>query len=102
VCSIIGVQAFRGSFLRHCVWTGKELTSKRAASWYNNVDINFHQPVDPTNATNIQVLQQYCGGYVSNGSVQPYLQKDGIPGLWSKGFICPQGLVCQVQLLMTD
>ncbi|KAG2176472.1 hypothetical protein INT43_005712, partial [Umbelopsis isabellina] len=71
IFGIIGVQAFRGSFMRHCVWT------------------------DPTNATNTQVLQQYCGGYMANGSVQPYMQKDGTAGLWSKGFICPQGLVCQ-------
>ncbi|KAG2184084.1 hypothetical protein INT44_009099, partial [Umbelopsis vinacea] len=71
IFGIIGVQAFRGSFLRHCVWT------------------------DPTNATNVQVLQQYCGGYMDNGSVHPFLQKDGSPGLWSKGFICPQGLQCR-------
>ncbi|CAO3660618.1 unnamed protein product [Umbelopsis ramanniana] len=71
IFGIIGVQAFRGSFLRHCVWT------------------------DPTNATNVQVLQQYCGGYIENGAVMPFIQKDGSPGLWSKGFICPQGLQCR-------
>lgn len=69
---------------------------KREVQWYNHIDTYLHNRTDPTNATNTQVLQQYCGGYMNNGSVQPYMQKDGTTGLWSKGFICPQGLVCQV------
>lgn len=42
-------------------------------------------------------MQQYCGGYMENGVVQPFLSKDGESGPWAKGFICPEGLVCQVR-----
>ncbi|KAF7724875.1 calcium channel protein [Apophysomyces ossiformis] len=52
---------------------------------------------DPSDPGNIEVLQQYCGGYIdpATGKVEPFLLKDGRKGLWSKGFICPTGLVCQ-------
>lgn len=34
---------------------------------------------------------------MDSGTVMPFIQLDGNPGLWSKGFICPQGLVCKVR-----
>ncbi|KAI9323588.1 Ion transport protein-domain-containing protein [Dichotomocladium elegans] len=71
ILAIIGVQAFKGSFLRRCVWQ------------------------DPSDPTHTEVLQQYCGGYMEGGEEKPYLLRDGTPGPWSKGFICQEGLVCQ-------
>ncbi|KAG2223817.1 hypothetical protein INT45_001951 [Circinella minor] len=71
ILAIIGVQSFKGSFLRHCVWT------------------------DPNDSSNIEVMEQYCGGYIEGGIEKPYLLSDGTPGPWAKGFICEEGLVCQ-------
>ncbi|KAG1470308.1 hypothetical protein G6F56_002758 [Rhizopus delemar] len=66
------VQSFSGSFQRHCVWH------------------------DPNNSSNTAELQQYCGGYVNEtGSIVPYKLKSGEHALWSKGFICEQGLICE-------
>lgn len=73
--SIIGVQSFRGSFRRACVLT------------------------DPTNATNVIVLEQICGGHVNTTSLTNarYLLQDGTPSdADPKGYICPYGQVCQV------
>ncbi|KAI8983763.1 Ion transport protein-domain-containing protein [Pilobolus umbonatus] len=76
IFGIIGVQSFKGSFRRHCVWR------------------------DPENPENVQELQQYCGGYinVTTGEAVPYLLKSGGSGLWSKGFICENGLTCEETL----
>ncbi|KAI8991980.1 Ion transport protein-domain-containing protein [Mycotypha africana] len=72
VFAIVGIQSFKGSFKRHCVWH------------------------DPNNTTNVQEVQQYCGGYINgSGAVVPYRLKDGTEALWSKGFICEQGLICE-------
>lgn len=35
---------------------------------------------------------------MEDGVEKPYLLKDGTPGPWSKGFICQEGLVCQVRI----
>ncbi|ORX60316.1 hypothetical protein DM01DRAFT_1332475 [Hesseltinella vesiculosa] len=72
IFAVIGVQSFKGSFLRHCVWQ------------------------DPTNATNIQILDQYCGSYLdASGQKQPFIKLDGEPSDWSKGFTCEVGLQCK-------
>ncbi|OBZ90459.1 Calcium-channel protein cch1 [Choanephora cucurbitarum] len=72
ISAIVGVQSFKGSFKRHCVW------------------------YDPNNSSNIQVTQQYCGGYTNEtGQVVPYKFKDGTTAPWSKGFICENGLICE-------
>ncbi|KAI8139587.1 Ion transport protein-domain-containing protein [Fennellomyces sp. T-0311] len=71
ILAIIGVQSFKGSFLRHCVWT------------------------DPEDPTHTEDMQQYCGGYMEAGEEKPYLLYDGTPGPWAKGFICEEGLVCK-------
>ncbi|KAI8331328.1 Ion transport protein-domain-containing protein [Chlamydoabsidia padenii] len=71
IFAVIGVQSFKGSLLRHCVWT------------------------DPTNSSNTQELQQYCGGYLENGIPQPYIKLDNTPASWDKGFLCDNGLVCK-------
>ncbi|KAI7862921.1 Ion transport protein-domain-containing protein [Spinellus fusiger] len=71
IFAIVGVQSFKGSYLRRCVWT------------------------NPDNSTDIQILQQYCGGYYQDNIEKPFKLLDGRDGPWSKGFICPSGLVCQ-------
>lgn len=54
------------------------------------------QCLDPNNSSNTAELQQYCGGYVNEtGSIVPYKLKSGEHALWSKGFICEQGLICE-------
>lgn len=42
-------------------------------------------------------MAQYCGGYVNvtDGSVLPYMLRNGKHASWSKGFICENGLVCE-------
>jgi hypothetical protein len=41
-------------------------------------------------------LSQYCGGYINEtGYTVPYRLKDGSDALWSKGFICENGLICE-------
>jgi len=55
--------------------------------------------IDPNNSSNVQELQQYCGGYINaTGDVVPYLLKDGSEAPWSKGFICEMGLTCEVMM----
>lgn len=74
--SIIGVQSFRGSFRRSCVF------------------------IDPNNATNEVVLDQRCGGHINATTLldDSYLEEDGSPSTAPpKGFICPLGQVCQLQ-----
>lgn len=68
--SIIGVQAFKGSFSRRCVWK----------------DIN--------NSSNVYLHEdQYCGGWMDiDGSIKSV----GVSGsLGGKGFICPIGQICE-------
>ncbi|KAK0551675.1 calcium channel protein [Tilletia horrida] len=73
--SIIGIQSFRGSYRRACVWF-EPGASPVASSGYS--------------------LQQLCGGYVdANGVTQGYLSADLDPiGAPPKGFICPVGQLC--------
>ena len=75
--SIIGVQSFRGSYRRHCVYT------------------------DPTNTSNtIDLSDQLCGGYLDDNLQKvSYLQLDGTPAAGGgKGYICPMHQVCKVSV----
>ena len=78
--SIIGVQSFRGSFRRHCVYT------------------------DPLNSSNVIDLDNLCGGYIAaNLDKVPYHHLDGsLADISPKGYICPLGQICVVRLLCTD
>jgi hypothetical protein len=68
--SIIGVQAFKGSFSRRCVW--KDLT--------NPSNDFLHE-------------DQYCGGWMDTDGT---IKSVGLSGsLGGKGFICPIGQVCE-------
>jgi hypothetical protein len=72
--AIIGIQSFKASLRRFCVWTN---------------------PDDPNDTF---VTSQYCGGYyemVNEVLVkQPYI-RDGIFGDRAKGFLCPVNSKCQ-------
>ncbi|KAI9303230.1 Ion transport protein-domain-containing protein [Cunninghamella echinulata] len=70
IFAIIGVQSFKGSFLRHCVPIGSD---------------NVYE----------DELQQYCGGYHQNGQILPYIKLDNTTAGWPKGFICEEGFECR-------
>lgn len=73
--AIIGVQAFKSSLRRECLWT------------------------DPNNPNNTYSTFQFCGGWLNaSGDPQPWLLPDGSPGAPShKGYLCPINSVCQQQ-----
>ena len=85
--AIIGVQSFKASFSRQCVWI---------------------DPSDPQNLTaTFTNTMEFCGGYLNNETgrsmpwvklTQPNSLADLSNGTWeAKGFICPRGSVCLEQ-----
>ncbi|CAG8487610.1 8970_t:CDS:10 [Diversispora eburnea] len=66
--SIIGVQAFKGSLGRRCVW------------------------INPNNGSNFTLEEQYCGGYKNDSITYPF---DGSSLSYAKGYICPVGQICK-------
>ncbi|KAF2496014.1 hypothetical protein BU16DRAFT_526542 [Lophium mytilinum] len=71
--AIIGVQTFKSSLRRNCVW------------------------IDPTGVSNFTNEDQFCGGYRDNntGTLMPYLKANNEAGTDKhKGFICPRGSIC--------
>jgi Ion transport protein. len=69
---IIGVQSFKSSLTRQCVWTN---------------------PNDPED-TFIHSMQ-FCGSYIGlDGTAQPYINRDGLPSSVIKGFRCPMYSKC--------
>lgn len=70
--SIIGIQAFKGSYSRSC---------------FLQLD----------SGDEIQ-LEQRCGGYIDPVSlnVTGYVMKDGTISPTSKGYVCPLGQICKV------
>ncbi|KAK5015670.1 calcium channel protein [Cryomyces antarcticus] len=71
--AIIGVQSFKSSLRRTCVWVDPD-------GLQSNFTSNF----------------QFCGGYLDqNGHSMPWLTADGRNGSdVHKGYICPQQSVC--------
>ncbi|KAJ4296780.1 calcium channel protein [Kalmusia sp. IMI 367209] len=72
--AIVGVQSFKSSFRRHCVW------------------------IDPENQKNFTNSGQFCGGHLRDGPgvvPEPYIPALGMPSGTDKGFLCPKGSVCQ-------
>ncbi|CUS21344.1 LAQU0S03e00408g1_1 [Lachancea quebecensis] len=70
---ILGVQSFRGSLRRQCVWT------------------------NPNDTTETYVNEmQFCGGYLDpvTKEKKPYIFSDGKEGPLAKGFLCPQNSKC--------
>lgn len=70
---ILGVQSFRGSFRRQCVW---------------------FNPDDPSDT--YQYDMQFCGGYLEpiTKARMHYIYEDNSEGPVSKGFLCPQYSKC--------
>ncbi|ODA76644.1 hypothetical protein RJ55_07915 [Drechmeria coniospora] len=85
--AIIGLQSFKSSLSRQCVWLDPLRPMDLSASYTNEM--------------------QFCGGYLDNftGSTMPWM-KFGTPGSLDglingtsdgKGFICPRGSICLEQ-----
>ncbi|KAK7989247.1 Transferase [Apiospora arundinis] len=83
--AIIGIQSFKTSLSRQCVW------------------IN---PEDPENVTAAYTNSEvFCGGYLAlNGTPQPWvkMRNDNLSDLQpvpthAKGYICPKGSLCLLQ-----
>ncbi|KAJ5283996.1 hypothetical protein N7505_001976 [Penicillium chrysogenum] len=75
--AIIGIQSFKSSFKRSCVWIDP--------AGQSNYTLN-----DPWDTL------QFCGGYLNEtGGEMPWLSSTGMDsGFSPKGYICPQGSVC--------
>ncbi|KAL1962687.1 hypothetical protein VTN77DRAFT_9231 [Rasamsonia byssochlamydoides] len=76
--AIVGIQSFKSSFRRTCVWIDPK--------GQNNFTMN-----DPYN------VLQFCGGYLdpNTGSPMPWVYANGEPsGFQPKGYLCPQGSMC--------
>lgn len=71
--SIIGVQSFKSSLRRHCVWFNPE----DASDYFVNDD-------------------QFCGSYVNLSTLErmPYVLNDGTIAGQAKGFMCPANSRC--------
>ncbi|POR35383.1 Calcium-channel protein cch1 [Tolypocladium paradoxum] len=85
--AIIGVQSFKSSLSRQCVWL---------------------DPMDPKNlSASFAMDMEFCGGYLDNqtGKTLPWLKfgsTESLEGLVNgtgdgKGFICPRGSICLQQ-----
>lgn len=78
--SIVGMQAFKGSYKRSCVWLSPD----------GDADGNL-------------ILDQHCGGHInaSTGQRSSYIPEGLDSPLLGdgKGFVCPLGQVCMVGVL---
>jgi hypothetical protein len=72
VFAIIGVQSFKSSLRRKCVWVDKF-----------GVEDNY-------------TTEQFCGSYLNNVTydIEPYVFMDGAKGKNAKGFTCPANSIC--------
>lgn len=78
IFGIVGVQSFKSSLRRTCVWVGADGSGP-----------NFTMNVAPETL-------QFCGGYLDpNGEKMPWLRADGQNGSQSaKGYLCPVNSLC--------
>ncbi|KAK5382203.1 calcium channel protein [Exophiala xenobiotica] len=79
IFGIVGVQSFKSSLRRTCVWVGDDGSGQ-----------NYTLNVAPENI-------QFCGGYLdaATGVPMPWLKLDGQNGTRSaKGYLCPQDSLC--------
>ncbi|OAG40729.1 hypothetical protein AYO21_05027 [Fonsecaea monophora] len=79
IFGIVGVQSFKSSLRRTCVWVGDDGSGQ-----------NYTLNIAPDNI-------QFCGGYLDavTGQAMPWLKADGSNGTdRSKGYLCPQGSLC--------
>ncbi|ORY13758.1 calcium-channel protein CCH1 [Clohesyomyces aquaticus] len=72
--AIVGVQSFKSSFRRSCVW------------------------IDPEGKQNFTNSGQACGGHLKNALgpnvAEPYILANGSASDTHKGFLCPKGSLC--------
>jgi hypothetical protein len=72
--AIVGVQSFKSSFRRNCVW------------------------IDPQGIENFINTEQHCGGHLKNVTgvniAEPYIAANGMPNGTDKGYLCPKGSLC--------
>lgn len=76
--AIIGIQSFKSSLRRTCVWIDPQ--------GQNDFVMN-----DPYNTI------QFCGGYINNvtGEAMSWVNQDRVPSSFSpKGYLCPPGSMC--------
>ena len=92
--AIIGVQAFKSSLKRTCVWypnATEVLLNPSTTSSPSNI-----ASIYPLNDANNQI--QFCGGYISpiNGSEMPWLKGNLLQNGTEKhkGYLCPQNSLC--------
>ncbi|KAL4886544.1 Ion transport protein-domain-containing protein [Aspergillus karnatakaensis] len=76
--AIVGIQSFKSSFRRTCVWVGTE---------YNQDNFTMNDPFGSL---------QFCGGWLDDtGTQRPWIRSDNIESdAKPKGFICPIGSLC--------
>lgn len=88
--AIIGVQAFKSSFRRTCVWYSD------IESVYNNPNADLSQI--EIYAQNGPSNLQFCGGYINatTGAPRPWLKSNLIDNGTSKhkGYLCPESSLC--------
>ena len=82
--AIVGVQSFKSSLRRQCVWDGANANPPGSQA-------NYTQNTPPPGGS-----FQFCGGWVAaNGSEMPWVTADGGWGANKhKGFLCPVGSYC--------
>ena len=76
--AIVGVQSFKSSLRRTCVWVGQDGLP------------NYPQNIAPQSI-------QFCGGHLDarTGEAMPWRRADGRNGTAKhKGYLCPQGSLC--------
>ncbi|MCJ1401150.1 calcium channel protein [Xylographa trunciseda] len=92
--AIVGVQSFKASFRRTCVWYGDNIGFFDNGTMTSDMLLNnYTQNLAPGNL-------QLCGGYINftTGEEMPYLLSDlsvSHPGTtYHKGFLCPPKSLC--------
>ena len=92
--AIVGVQSFKASFRRTCVWYGDDIGFFDNGTMTTDMFLNnYTQNQAPGNL-------QLCGGYINftTGEEMPYLLSDlslSNPGTtYHKGYLCPPKSLC--------
>lgn len=91
--AIIGVQTFKASFRRTCVWYEDIAAAQQNAGRNDTSIFKYAQNNAPKNI-------QFCGGYrnASNGLPMPWLKADlnlnNTVAKTHKGYLCPEGSLC--------
>ena len=92
--AIIGVQVFKSSFRRTCVWFGDSIVNVTGLSLQDPLlaQVQYQQNLAPGNI-------QFCGGHLDarTGNEMPYVLASNLsqsvqPG--HKGFLCPKKSLC--------